>query len=351
MHPFSKAVVTATVAIVAIALLATSALAAQNVANPAQKGSLIIFPAIDVRPGNTTVVTISNDGNTGVDVKCYYVNETKFRSDVVFRLTKKQTVSWDTATGASDPLGSLQPFPTDTGSFPGNPFLGELICFAVNPAGSAQISHNHLSGDATVTTPGGSYQYSSWNFSARGVARGQVVGTAGRLDLTGAIGAYDACPAYNLIRFAPTTVVDGTVADTRVSVSGCLQDLRQDFTPHFTKLEFNIWNANEVKFTGAWECANSVESFLLSTLDVLPDNASASVLGTTVAQAQITGVASTRCGGSENTGILAVTASVSTAVEAPEAALHGTTANHAGISAVAGFVLWDPQDDVVPEKK
>lgn len=378
MQSASKWMVRALVIAIALGLLTSSAFAAQNVANTAQKGSLLVFPLIDVRFGSTTVIRMANDANIGVDVKCYYVNQTKFRRDFVFKLTKKQSVSFDAATGASDPFGNLAPFPTNTGGFPfiippssqpGNPFLGELVCFAVNAAGSAQISHNHLSGTATVGlvngggTPGirqdstilqNSFEYNSWNFAARGVPRGQPVGVAGRLDLSGQAGGYDACPAYNIVHFSPTFAVNdnGILADHRIGVSTCLQDLRQDYTPHYTKLEWHIWNAHEVKFTGAWECANSTHSFLLSELDVLPDNLSREILGTSSAHAQIRGVASTQCRTpfpTEATGLVAVSARVQNFGEGFEIPLHGTTANHAGVHAVPGFVLWDPQDDEVPE--
>jgi hypothetical protein len=319
------------------------------------------------------------------------MNETKERRDFAFRLTKKQAVTFDVATGDAGPNGFLATFPTTVGDFPfitpgvpASPFRGELICFAVNPAGSAQESHNHLSGTATVgisapllggesaSVPVFTYEYNSWNFVARGVAAGQAVGTPGRLDLTGANGAYDACPAYNLVHFSPTTVLapgtpgdptttpptpatPPTLLDHRISVSSCLQDLRQDFTPHWTKLQFDVWNAFENKFTGAFECANSSHSFPLSGVDVMADNFAADDLRTDAAFAHIRGVASTQCNTprpTEATGLVAVIARVISlgvpggTVEIP---LHGTTANHAGVSPVAGFILWDPQDGQVPE--
>ena len=357
MIPVAKWMVRTVMVAAVLAGLASAASAAQNVANASQKGSLLIFPLIDVRPGNNTVIRIANDANTHVDVKCYYVNQTKFRRDFVFKLTKKQAVVWDAAHGDAEPIGSLPPFPTASGPIPGNPFLGELVCFAVNAAGSAQISHNHLSGTATVgfardgaeAVLQSSYEYNSWNFAARDVTIGNRVGTPGRLELTGAAGAYDACPLYNIVHFSPTGSVNGngTHADYRIGVSSCLQDLRQDFAPHFTKLRFHVWNAHEVKFTGAWECANSTDSFLLTELDVLPENTSRDVLGTTAAHAQIQGIASTQCPGSVAAGLVAVAARVLRDHER-EVPLHGTTTNHAG--AQPGFILWDPQDDVVPEK-
>ena len=130
-----------------------------------------------------------------------------------------------------------------------------MICFAVNNAQTQQISHNHLSGKATVQGSGSSpaYEYSSWNFAVRDVTEGDPVGTAGKLDLTGASGAYDACPARHVLQFFPTgTVAFGhTYLDTEVSVSTCLQDLRE-LAPvhHFTKLTMAVWNAQEQQFTG-----------------------------------------------------------------------------------------------------
>jgi hypothetical protein len=365
-----------------LGVLASSAYAAQNVANTSQKGSLLIFPLIDLRAGNTTIIRLANDANVPVDVKCYYVNQTKFRRDFQFRLTKKQAISFDARTGSADVIGNLPPFPTDTGLFPNitstpvrlaNPFLGELICFAVNPAGAAQISHNHLSGtavvgnnragviivesDALVLDPTPvfrhSVEYTAWAFTARGVPLGAPVGAPGNLVLSGAHGAYDACPAYNIVHLTPTfTLGMSAVVNQRIGVSTCAQDLRQDFTPHYTKLELHIWNAHEVKFTGSWECADSTHSFILSEVDTLPDNLSRETLGTNAAHMQIRGVASTQCSTpvpTEAVGLVAVSARVISLVDDGDIPLHGTTANSAGVHAIPGFVLWDPQDAEVPE--
>jgi hypothetical protein len=359
---------------VVLGVLATSAYAAQNVANTSQKGSLLVFPLIDVSGDNNTVIRLANDANVQVDVKCYYVNGTKFRRDFLFKLTKKQAISFDARSGSSDVLGNLPPFPTDIGAFPNitvppgivrpaDPFRGELICFAVNPAGSTQISHNHLSGTATVGNDAlpvdqvllSSFEYNSWNFTARAVARGAQVGAVpGRLDLTGVAGAYDACPAYNIVHLSPTIgpFLETQFIDQRIGVSLCAQDLRQDYIPHYTKLELHIWNAHEVKFTGSWECSDSTHSFLVSTVDVLPDNLSRETLGTDAAHMQIRGVASAQCITprlTETIGLVAVSARVLRQVENGETALHGTTANTAGVHPIAGFVLWDPQDAEVPE--
>lgn len=352
----------------ALGLMASAASAAQNVANTSQKGSLLVFPLIDVREGQTTTIRLANDTSVDVWVKCYYVNETKARNDFLFLLTRKQAVSWDARTGAADPIGAVNSFPTHIGPFPGNPNLGELVCFAVNDAGSAQISHNHLSGTATVGSaeavpaPGNeseiiqrqSFEYTAWAFTARGVVRGAQVGAPGRLVLSGLAGEYDACPLYNIAHISPTLAIGpGVVATHRISVSTCAQDLRQDFEIHITKLRLDVWNAQEVKFTGAWECSNSVESFLLTEADVLPGNFSRERLGTSAAHVNIQGIASTQCDlpgiSSENVGLVAVVDRVGVITDGGEIPWHGTTTNTAGQHPRAGFVLWDPDLESAPE--
>ena len=357
-------------AVASMALVgASAAFAAQNVANTSQKGSLLMFPAIDVRPGFQTVIRLANDNNAAVNVKCYYMNESKARADFQFTLTKKQPVVWNAETGEGDPI-NVTPFPAGVQDIIfGNPHRGELVCFAVNGAGSQQISFNHLSATATIydLSQGTAYEYNSWNFVARNAnaANGPIHGTAGRLELTGAATGevYDACPAYNIVHFAPTGTQVGPIEyhNTEVSVSSCLQDLRQDYTPHWTKLEVTVWNANEVRFTGAYECADSTHSFPLTGIDRLPGNTSAAVLRTETAQLMLNGVASTQCGPylptgavTESTSFVAVAASqvtIATLAEqlVGEPAVAGTTTNTAGVG-LPGFVLWDPADDAVPER-
>jgi hypothetical protein len=331
----------------ATALAAPSAFAAQNVANTSQKGSLLIFPRIDVRPDlrYRTIIRITNDAYAAVNLKCYYVNHTKGRNDFQFTLTKKQAVIWDAATGEGDPT-NVNAFPSrEIGPYPGNPYAGELVCFAVNAAGSAQISWNHLSGTATVFNDANetAYEYNSWNFTARGGTLGRPFGEAGTLELTGADdgAAYDACPAYNIVHFTPYDLEIPN--DTRVSVSSCWQDLRQDYALHLTKLQLTAWNSHEVRFTGAYHCANSTDSFLLSEIQTLPENTSATVLRTYAAHLQIRGVESTQCRGSADAGLVAVAASFSPSVAT------GVNANGAGVA--PGRVKWDPTDPNDPPER
>src|SRR2546430_6397198 len=105
------------------ALFSGPALAAKNVANTTQKGSLLIYPAINVDPvdGTDTLIEISNDESLPVQIECYYINEQKDRVNFDFFLTPKQTVSWDVGTG--DGEISPPPFPGGGSYTPTPPYL------------------------------------------------------------------------------------------------------------------------------------------------------------------------------------------------------------------------------------
>jgi hypothetical protein len=237
---------------------------------------------------------------------------------------------------------------------------------------SAQISHNHLSGTATVTQivgtpPTGStippdrqgFTYASWNFTARGVAAGAAVGTPGRLDLTGVDGAYDACPSYLIGHFAPaggfligSGLNSSNVQGSNLAVAGCNLDFKQDYIPHFTKLKLEVWNEQEVKLTGAYECADSTELLPLLTADVAPENFHYGVVQSIGAQLKVKGVASTQCPPvagrpTENSGLVGVLSTEVSNYYNGDRSLLGSTMNGAG--AQSGFILWDAQDAVVPE--
>ena len=269
-----------------LAGLSSVALAAQNVTNPSQKGSLVVLPKIvverDLRDNvvTDTVVTIVNDYTNFVDIKCYWVDQDQNFQDFAFRITRSQIV-WFRASDGQGMTGSaaleVPPF-DDT--------YGELKCWAVNPDGNRQISWNHLFGSATIYNYvlGEAWEYSSWNFAARNVDRGKPVGVGGRLDLNGApVGGgpgYDACPQYVLGAFMAdgAFMVDGGrfsdrhnvvfLDTTDLTLVPCIEDLRQDRTPTWTKAQFDIWNEDEVKSTGAYIC---FKCWLETTLAPHPD--------------------------------------------------------------------------------
>jgi hypothetical protein len=329
-----------------------TALAAQNVANTSQKGSLLIFPLINIDPAEQadTLIEISNDAPRAVKIECYYVNEKKGRVDFDFRLTGKQTVSWSVATLAGD---QVQPaaFPTG-GPFngggrypPTNAKRGELVCFATNEEVTAQIAWNHLSGTAIVSGSNGSIKYNAWSFVARNAnglpeANNVVQGTPGFLRLTGAgAGTYDACPVYNIAKFMPNGAALGTIQTHRnvLTVVSCNQDLRQDYRLYLTKLQFTVWNSFESSFTGAYICVDSVHSVHLGAANTFLENGAnfeGSVLRTPNARFQVSGVASTQCPDSRASALLGVLSSRTNRGDV------GNTTHSAGTA--PGFVLWDP---------
>jgi hypothetical protein len=340
---------TVVTAISTLLLCGGTALAAQNVANTSQKGSLLIWPLINIDSAET-LIEISNDANHTVKIECFYVNERKGRVDFDFHLTGKQTVSWTVGGRYGDQVAPAA-FPlhgTFTGGVNGypvtNPYRGELICFATNTAVTAQIAWNHLTGTATVTDSSGSFRYNAWSFVARNAAglpeRNNVrQGTPGRLDLTGAgAGTYDACPFYNIANFMPNGgALDGIQSiSNALTVVSCNQDLRQDYDLHLTKLHFWTWNSFENSFTGAYICVDSVNTVALGAGNpylVNGSNFDYSVLRTPNARLQVRGIASTQCPGSENAALLGVLASETNVGEV------ASTTHTAG--AATGYVLWD----------
>jgi hypothetical protein len=350
---------------VAAALCGGPALAVQNVANTSQKGSLLIYPLINVDTENSsnTLIEISNDQNTSVHVECNYVNERKDRVDFDFTLTGKATVSWEVLTGSGDIAAPL--FPSG-GTFPGNPAKGELICFAVDAASQNQIAFNHLTGTATVVALADTdaaqtkqaFRYNPWSFVARDAtgspaADHTIQGTPGDLQLTGANDgkSYDGCPAYNIVNFMPNgaTLNGVNTIDNDLSVVSCNQDLRQDFVLHTTKLKFTLWNVHENSFTGTYICVDSVSTVTFGAADrstglVNGSNFDFTTLRTDNARYQVKGVPSTQCpavfGTTETAGLLGVaTASLALGTDTGEDAEVGSTTHGAGL--LPGFILWD----------
>lgn len=243
--------------------------AAQNVANVSQKGSLLVFPRIDTRPVGTgtagtlfrdTIVTIGNDNNQEVWLQCYWVSVNQETSGFMFRLTPNQPVwfraSDGAGTGRYDDLSSVSVLEVEP-FFPGDNTTGELKCWAVDAGDTTQIVFNHLYGSAMIFDPvqNTAFQYPAWSFTARSA------GPPGSLVLDGTT-YYDACPQYLLFNFfaagaAVNLAADGgnaTFLNTDLTLVPCHQDLRQDRLPTCTKAKFDIWNENEVKYTGAYQC-------------------------------------------------------------------------------------------------
>jgi len=358
---------------IATLFVASSAFAAQNVANTSQKGSLLIWPLVTVVPGGEngpqdTLIEISNDGIATIHVECEYVNERKGRVNFDFDLSAKKTASWDVRTLNGDQV-KAPPFPTNQGNpafLHGSTYRGELVCFATNRGRQFQVAWNQLTGTATVMNLNDSgaqqaFKYNAWAFSARGAdglaADDKTVpqGRPGNLQLTGenVAGAYDACPAYNIANFMPNGARLGNIRtiDNDLSVVSCNQDLRETYRIHRTKLEFTVWNSHEDSFTGTHVCVDSVNTIGLgvNTRVTQGSNFDYTTLQTPNARFQVRGISATPpCPAkTEAAGLLGVLAS-STAIGggSGEDAEVGNTLHGAGVQ--AGFVRWDPSGPPQP---
>jgi len=339
--------------------------AAQNVANTNQKGSLLIWPLIqlawDEPEGYTeaaeTWITIGNDYYTEVWVKCYWVDREQEIQDFMFRLTPNQPVWFN----ARDGLGGAMTVPPFMGTH------GELKCWAVNANGDKQISFNHLYGSAIVMITGTAFEYNAWSFTARGVNQGNAVGTPGKLELTGDALGYDACPQYLVENFIAQQEGPPEFEPTLALVP-CKQDLRQDRTPTCTKAKFDVWNENETKYTGAYRCIKCWFEGELGEIATYTagngygygtDKFTKAGLHTWLARFRVTGVSSTVCAKKflKTDGTDKCTAQVASpliGVLWHEFELVGQPANTFGITPHTagydgtGFVLWDPQGEPPP---
>lgn len=341
----------------AVVLAASTAYAAPNVVNNSQKGSLLILTDIDVTANRTTIVRMVNDGDADVKVKCVYVDQgnntdiTKITwknwSDFVITLTPRQPVWFDAKTGwGSSGPGTANSFPTAASAAD----KGELICFAITNTERNKRKFNHLAATATVMdfVDGDAYEYTAHAFYARNLTADATI-----LALDG--NEYDLCPTYLLGQFGPVTntvQLGGgrafAVTLNRVAISSCFQQPKQDNAPVFTKLEFEVWNKHEVKFTGAYKC---VDSWWDTYLDQDPEggtvisgmynrtNFSYGQLGTDSAYYRVSGVSSIRCAPLTTVAVgLLGTQSSRLTLTPGGVALVGTNVNHAGTK--VGSISW-----------
>lgn len=328
--------------------------AAQNVANTSQKGSLLIFPKVEVSDKSDTIIEINNDYWKPVDVKCYWVDKNQEIEDFMFVITKNQPVWFSARTGQ----GTINVPP-----FIGQ--LGELKCWAVDGAGENQISFNHLYGEATIFhyDTQQSLGYNSWNFIARNVGLYKSVGEGGKILLTGADGGYDACPQYLVTDFVASNSpfpLDGKTVrgiDTDLTVVPCKQDLRQDRIPTYTKLKYDIWNEDEIKYTGAYQCIKCWFEGYLHQSQYGWEKFTYEGLHTSKGRLRIAGVESTVCKWLDAKGNVIATAKASPLLGivfkkfdagCPVYFESATNTNTAGYDGT-GFIYWDNQPSVVPE--
>jgi len=189
---------------------------------------------------------------------------------------------------------------------------GFIVGWAVN-AQDEEIRFNHLSGSADVIhyERGSAHQYDAWAFQVvnPAIAHGQATGTPGELHFDGA----EYAPAYDQLLMNFQAV--GSAAFSSPSVPAItrtdltLHPVTVDFTdggaPVSTKAHFDVWNENEVKFSGAYRCVTCWDQTLLDDYGV-PNHFLLYTLQSSAGKARIDGIASPLCEGSVDAAMLGV---------------------------------------------
>lgn len=285
---------------------------AQERVSVCEKGSLLVFPKVELRwdaAGNLiqdTFISLTNDYTEDVAVLIYFVSEACTQRNNDIYLSHNEPTWWSSATGL--PKG-VSPFtvlgdPISDPEGSGELILrGFIVLWAID-MDHQQIRWNHLTGEATIVNYAGAcaWEYSPYAFAAHNVNHGEVVGTAGEIligDPDPAVPQYDW--AFNTLLldfFAADSMAfsgGGVVVahDTDLTLLILDMDLRQETEgPYTTKADFMIWNEDEVSFSGMEYCITKWDESLLSSIgghfDI--DN-----LHTDKGKARIDGVASIVC--------------------------------------------------------
>ncbi|MBT8485606.1 MAG: choice-of-anchor E domain-containing protein [Phycisphaerales bacterium] len=297
-----------------------------------EKGSLLVFSKVELRwtDGGAvlqdTFLSLTNDHPHDVKVQLYFINgdaplpadpTTGERAhpgwnwlDNELTLTGNQPTYWSALTG-QPAAGGLSPFTAlDPGFPPGRPAVdgtgdrvlrGYIVGWAVD-RDNQEIRWNHLTGNGTIVSYGGG---SGWEYNAcayqvvnDAIAHGATTGTPGVLNLDGT----EYAQSFNelLLNFQAVGSVAFSgprliASDTDLTLHPVDVDLRQETDgPVTTKASFNVWNMNEVKFSGADRCITCWDQTLLSMYD-LPNHFLLQNLQTDHGKARIDGLASQVC--------------------------------------------------------
>ena len=323
-------------ALVAIGLsaviMASASAAGTTRVSATQKGSLLIYPKIELRWNESGVLvqdtffTITNDYPKEVNVQFYFVQGDEETSavfagdpgqlverahpgcnwvDCQVLLTPDQPAYMSAATGL--PIG-CQPWPSalDPGDPPGRPdpdspggrvLRGFVMAWAIDGMTGNEITHNHLAGSTLIVNYGTT---SAWEVNAYAFQR---------LCLD--------CPGDNVLKICDEYecgfemllldfYASGSLAlsgggrivqiDTDLTLMPVSQDLRQDTCgPVITKAKFDIWNMNETRFSGTERCIKCWSQRLLSNYVRTANHFLRDNLQTDKGKARIDGIASSVC--------------------------------------------------------
>jgi len=252
------------------ALATTGAVLGADRLSATEKGSLLIYS------GAQGTIHISNDYPADVQLQAYVVDAYSCDSyDMGFSLTANQITAFST-----DYLAA--PFyDGDAGAGDG---AVSMYVWAVN-ADNAQIRWNHLSGGII-----GDGAYAS--AAALQGNNGDAIGVAGTLNLDGVMysSAFNGA-TYNFVADADALTIellDHDFADKNAA------------DPN-TKIVAEIWNENEVKFSGTARCVSCIESAGISGWsDSAVNFFRESSLGTSLGKARLSTEANASCGSDDN---------------------------------------------------
>jgi len=364
---------------------ATITITAAGRVDAAQKGSLLIYPKVEVRWNaagqliQDTFVALTNDGPSGVIVQTFLVQgdpplaaNPPERAHLGYNrigsqigLTANEPCYWAVSSGM--PKG-LAPFrvldPTTNPLQPGRPatdgtndrvMRGFVVAWVVNAEGD-EVHWNHLKGDALIVNyaKSAAWEYGAYAFMAHADQEGQALGTPGELYLDGT--EYDFCADLLLLDFfavgadALNGVTRTVQVDTDLTLLPLRIDLRQDTDGWATtKANFDIWNSNEVKFSGTHRCITLWDQQLLRLYDG-PNHFLRTNLQTNKGYARIDGLASEVCNTydaqgqplmvSEPAALLGVTLKILTFSGGNQVEAAGTTLTGAGLQ--VGVIRYDP---------
>jgi hypothetical protein len=317
--------------VLAVCLLASGTAVAHDRANVTQKGSLLVWPCVTVKwnaAGDViedTFISITNDlSSLGVRVKLYFVNGDdpvplfgpnagsmepgcNFLDNLI-ELTHDEPAYWSALTGqpkgvspftALDPDGRADDDPLNLG---GTVLRGFIIGFAVNDDGTLR-NVNHLTGGAVMIDydNNAAAEYKAWAYRALAAP---PVGPV--LDLDGA--EYENSPLMLLLDFYASgsgafgqdllgndSVIDTLLYLLPMTLSFCPTAPAE---PLLTNADIDVWNEDEVKFTGLKRCISCWDGERLSRYTdgtPYPNHFLLANLGTDKGKARLMGAANAFC--------------------------------------------------------
>jgi uncharacterized repeat protein (TIGR01451 family) len=268
------------------------------------KGSLLIWSKVDIRWDaagfltQDTFISLTNDFPGDVDVQMYFINgDPPLDADGAERahpgwnwldnritLTGDQPTYWSAVTGQPATGGGISPFTAlDPGFPPGRPdpstggrmMRGYIIGFATDED-NVPVKWNQLTGNGTIVNylEGSAWEYNTYSIRILNddLPHGRPITDLGvapdELPMNGIVYGRLFNRLFFNFQAAGSSAFSGprtVTSDTSLTLYPVGADLRQETDgPVTTKATFEVWNMNEVKFTGLHRCITCWDQTLLS---------------------------------------------------------------------------------------